>query len=344
MGRGMIELFKITESFDIESRTNEIIPWGNGHINQTYRVITEFDQASDYLLQRINTKVFEKVDDLMENMIKVTQHIRSKPDHQQLVSELVPTKAGTLWLQNETGAWRMQLFIDDKESFEIADNEELCRKAGRTYGTFLAAVDEFPVEKLNITITKFHDINFRLQQFEEALKLGSSDRIESAKSVIKQVKERAAYFTNMYATTLQNLPLRVTHNDTKLNNVLLGENEIGTVIDLDTVMPGFSFFDIGDALRSIAISAREDEPKLDSINVNTAMKDSFLDGYLSKTEHVLSKQEISLIPKSGAYMAYILAVRFLTDYLNGDTYYKTKYQNHNLVRAENQLVVSHILS
>ncbi len=335
-----IELKHITDFFQVPNNFNEIVPWGGGHINDTYRV--KYVATSDFILQRINTQIFTEPDSLMQNILKVTNHVRAK--NEGLVLQLIPTVNNEYWINNEFGVWRMQPFIPDKISYEVSESDEDCRKAGRSYGAFLIALDDFPVDELHVTIPHFHDIRFRLEQFQVALRSKSVERIDEAHAEIEKVQGLSKGFVEMFEFATSRLPSRTTHNDTKLNNVLIGKSEFGTVIDLDTVMPGFSFYDVGDALRSIAISAREDEPDLGSIELDQSKKKAFLEGYYLETKEHLSSDEIELIPKSGQYMSFIMAVRFLTDYLNNDIYYKTEYPTHNLIRARNQLRVCELFS
>jgi Ser/Thr protein kinase RdoA (MazF antagonist) len=335
------DLNHIANLFQITSSVSEIKPWGNGHINDTYRVDTETDDS--YILQRINTKVFKQSEELMQNVSMVTRHLQDRGYH-ELVAHLIPTKSGEFWINNEFGIWRMYPFIQGRLSLDVARSADDCLKAGQAFGSFLYALQDFPVNELHITIPKFHDIRYRLEQFEEALHQKTNGRIEEAVQEIEQVQKWAETFIEMFEIAQSSFPVRVTHNDTKLNNVLIGEGESGTVIDLDTVMPGYSFFDVGDALRSMAISALEDEANLESISLNQQNMNAFLNGYLSRAEVLLTKEELKLIPKSGQYMAYIMAVRFLTDFLNMDIYYKTEYPTHNLVRARNQLRVCELFT
>lgn len=334
----MNNLKQISESFQIQGEIKEIIPWGGGHINDTFRV--KIDTGKGFILQKINTHVFTQPDELMKNIMMVTEHIQKKEKYEGLVADLIPSKGSTYWLNNDLGVWRMHPFIEGKSSLEVTESIEICKKVGRSYGAFLSSLNDFPSARLFTTIEGFHDIRFRLNQFTHALATGNKDRIDATNQESKEVLEKAEYFRNIYESALKTQPLRVTHNDTKLNNVLISEEEeIGTVIDLDTVMPGFAFFDVGDTLRSMAISAKEDDPNIATIELCDQKMNAFIDSYLSQSVKILSKTEIESFAYAGGYMAYIMAVRFLTDYLSGDIYYKTEYADHNLIRAKNQMKV-----
>lgn len=335
-------LKKIAKQFQISTDIKSIRRWGSGHINKTYKV--ECESGRNYILQKINTDVFTRPDALMDNIAKVTSHILQQEEFSKLVVPLIPTKVGVNWIEDNSGVWRMHNFVEESSSYEVADSDLICTKAGRSYGAFLSALNNFPVDDLHTIIPNFHDIRFRIQQFEESLINAEKDRLEQSSKEIVFIKQNYPQFVEMLDQAKREYPIRVTHNDTKLNNVLIGKDEVGKVIDLDTVMPGYAFFDVGDALRSIAISAKEDDPNIDSIEMSRSKWNAFMDGYLSLSEGLLSKKEKEMLPKSGAYMAFIMAVRFLTDFLNGDIYYQTEYPDHNLIRAKNQLRVCELFS
>ena len=333
----MSSLEKIANQFRINGEIITISNWGGGHINDTFRV--QCNSGMDYILQKVNTQIFTQPDELMQNILAVTKHIHRKIEPTDLVIELIISKDGDFWINNNFGVWRMYPFLEGKSSNDVTNSDEVCYKVGKTYGAFLVALDDFPVNQLHITIPKFHDIRYRLEQFDRAVEQSKEEKIKIAKNEIEHIHSKVEFYLNLYQLAETILPLRVTHNDTKLNNVLIGEDHLGTVIDLDTAMPGYSFFDVGDALRSIAISAKEDDPNIDVIELSSLKKEAFLKGYLDSAYDVLTHHEIDFFNQSGAYMAYIMAIRFLTDFLCSNFYYKTEYSNHNLVRAKNQLRV-----
>lgn len=338
-------LKSLADNFDVPLNIESIISIKSGHINKTYRIKNSLPNQPDVLLQKVNQNVFGKVQHLMNNLVLVTRHIRSQEKYRDLVARIIPTKQGDYWLESEGDIWRMHTFIKNKKVYDVPHSVEICWKAGLTYGTFLKAVDEIPVSTIQTHIPDFHNIRFRLHQLDYAKKASGEDRLAKAESVLSQIEVYRKEMCSLYDDANSGgLPVRVLHNDTKLSNVLIGQSDVGTVIDLDTIMPGFVFFDTGDALRSMAINAKEDEPDLDSITLNTDFYDAFVEGYLSVAGDLLTDREINSIGQSGAYMAYIMAVRFAADYLNGDVYYSTSYPNHNLVRASNQLKVCSLFS
>ncbi len=341
----MSDLTRIVSQFQVDMNIAEIVEWGGGHINATYRVKNASSTSKDVLLQKINTQVFSDVDALMHNYALVTNHIKQKVHYQELAAGLISEKSGDLFVENEAGVWRMTEFIPEKFALETPRSAQDCILAGEAYGSFLHALVDIPLNKLAITIPGFHDIRGRLNQFDMALEDGIPGRIEEADKDILQIQAFRSSIISYYDdSTAADIPRRITHNDTKLNNVLIMEGKLGTVIDLDTVMPGYTFYDVGDALRTMAVVGKEDEADLSRVKFVEQYKTAFIEGYLSQTEHILTSAEIASLDHSGAYMAFIMAVRFLTDYLIGDLYYKTNYSHHNLVRAKNQLNAYKLLS
>lgn len=288
--------------------------------------------------------MFPNVEQLMENLGKVTDFILQQEGRQQLIPKLIPTQNDQLFVELDSGFWRVFEFVDGS-SLDRPENAVQAYQAAQGYGKFLRALDQFPIQELHVTIPNFHNMNFRLRQFKNALNTAEKDRLRQASDQISFVKERGNEMSKMYELASSGLiPLRATHNDTKFNNVLLSSDGESTVIDLDTVMPGYSFYDVGDGLRSAAITSDEDEPDLSNIELNSEFYQAFLSGYLDATADILTSKEKELLQKSGQYMAFIMGVRFLTDFLNGDIYYKTKYADHNLVRAKNQLHVNQLFA
>ncbi len=332
-------------NFDVPLYIESVIPIKSGHINNTYRIKNALANQPDVLLQKVNQHVFGNIKHLMSNLVLVNRHVLNQEIYRELVAPLIPTKKGNYWLESDGDIWRMYTFIKQKKAYEVPHSAEICWKAGLTYGTFLKAVDEIDVSTIHAHIPDFHNIRFRLNQLEQAVKSSCNKRVTKAKSVLSQIeayqKEMCALFDDANSGSL---PVRVLHNDTKLSNVLIGAGKVGTVIDLDTIMPGFVFYDTGDALRSMAITAKEDEPNMDCIALNTHFYQAFVEGYQDATSTMLTEREVLSIGKSGAYMAYIMAVRFVSDFLNEDIYYSTTYPDHNLVRASNQLRVCGLFS
>ncbi|MBO6792832.1 MAG: phosphotransferase [Balneolaceae bacterium] len=339
------KLISLSTRFDIQLDVESVIPIKGGHINSSFRLKNSISNQPDVLLQKVNHHVFTDVDALMNNLVLVTNHIKNQKQYREMVADIIPTKSGEYVLKSDGEYWRMLEFIDQKKAFEVADSAEVCRKAGFTYGSFLKAVEGIPISEVNAHLPDFHDINVRLSQLDEALKKPVANRLKNAESSLQEIDRLRDTMSNrLKEAKSKNMPLRILHNDTKLSNVLLGERDLGTVVDLDTVMPGYVFFDVGDALRSIAVNAKEDERDCDSIELLSQYKQAFVEGYLAVTDKLLEPVEVESLDYAGAYMAYIMGVRFITDYLNGDVYYSTSYPEHNLVRAKNQLKVCALFS
>ncbi len=333
-----MELNEILSKFRVET---EISEYGNGHINDTYLC----DSTPRYILQRINSSVFKNPVQVMENICGVTQHVREKlkasggnPDRETLT--VIPTLDGKSCYKAEDGSYfRMYKFIEDSVSYDIVENPIQLYYAGKAFGKFQKMLDDFPVDKLYDTIPEFHNTPGRIEQLEYAVKENKAGRADGVKAEIDFARSYGKY-ANLIVDAIESgdIPLRVTHNDTKLNNVLF-DSETGEdvcVIDLDTVMPGSALYDFGDALRFGASSALEDETELDKVYFDLEKYEQFAKGFLSETADCLTETEKKLLPVSALILTYECGIRFFADYLNGDTYFKTKYETHNLDRARNQ--------
>ncbi len=331
--------YVIASKFDC-GQVKEVKEFGNGNINDTFLVKTEGANAPDYILQRINETVFPKIDELMSNQEAVIRHGEGKTIFQPLV-KLVSGEGGYLFRDEEGQFFRMSVFADEHIGYDRCPNATVASQAGRTIGTMVVTLSDFNVENLHVTIPDFHNLKKRMEQLEQAKASGIKERIEGAEDLIKEIESIAPEFLRMYDAACSGaLPLRASHNDTKFNNLLFHPHkDVGIVVDLDTLMPGYSFFDIGDVLRSGMVSAEEDEADLSKVELNKVAYNAFVDAFLEIAGSVLTEKEVEFIPSSGGFMSFMLAVRFLSDYMNGDKYFKTKYSNHNLIRARCQLKV-----
>ena len=296
-------------------------------------------------MQRINHGVFKDVPGLIETKVVVSSHMQEKlkglPKKKQKrrVLAFAKTKEGASYFQGEEGNyWNLMYDIDKSVTFETVDNEEIAYEGGRLIGQFLTLTSDFDASKLIEVIPKFHDMSFRYQQFEDALDGASKERLEEANSYIEKVahlKEEMHILQKLKESG--EIKLRVTHNDTKISNVLFNKKNKGLcVIDTDTVMPGIVHYDFGDAIRTICNSAAEDETNLDLVTFNTDYYKAYTKGFLKKMKSSLSPLELKYLPLGAKTMIFIMALRFLTDFLNGDVYYKIKYPAHNIDRAKNQ--------
>ena len=339
-------MIKIINEFQITGTPKTAKAFGGGHINKTYKVTTKENATADYLLQKVNHEVFPDIEGLMKNISMVTKHIKEKENsHQQHVLTIVLTKDGELFFKNTEGYWRVFEFLGDAHSYEKAKTEKQAFEAAKMFGLFLRDLSDFPAQNLNETIPNFHNIAYRLKQLDEALRNAEPHRATKAKKQISQVEEGSHIALDIYNSAFSGaLPLRVTHNDTKFNNVLLDKHGRGyAVIDLDTVMPGYAFYDVGDGVRTGVVTAEEDEPNLVSVKIDEEKYKAYIKGYLVGAGDILTKEELKSIPMAGFYMAFMMGVRFLTDYLNGNIYYQVKFPEHNYYRARCQLHVAELL-
>lgn len=319
-----------------------------GHINQTYfSECVDGEETYRFTHQRINTQVFKNPKQMMENIYRVTTHIQNKlrleyEDISQRCLEVIPTIDGSLIYEDfEGGVWRTYRYIDRVKTIQTVTREEEAFLLGEAVGTFQTQLSDFSGSDLHVTIKDFHDMRVRYAQLEEAVRM---DRVGRVSGVSKELeflysnKERGCIISDLL--NADRLPLRVTHNDTKISNVLFSEamNEGLCIIDLDTVMPGTILFDTGDMIRSATTSAAEDESDLSLVRFNTAFYDALLAGYRSRADF-LTNEEQALLKESGRAITQIMAVRFFTDYLNGDIYYRIDRPTHNIDRARNQIAL-----
>ena len=324
--------------FAIDSK---IEAYGNGHINDTYLC----EGNPGFILQRINTNIFKNPDDVMENIFNVTEHLKKKiaaagGDVNRETLNLILTKDGKNYYKAEDGScFRMYKFVENSICYETAKNPIHLYYAGKSFGKFQRMLDDFSAEKLHETIIDFHNTPVRVKQLEEAIEKNSAGRRDSVKDEIDFALEYSKYASKVVdAIAGGEIPIRVTHNDTKLNNILFDkETDKGIcVIDLDTVMPGSSLYDFGDALRFGASSAEEDEINLDKVWFDLEKFEQFAKGFMEEVSDCFTDKEIELLPLSALLLTYECGIRFLTDYLNGDKYFKIHREHHNLDRARNQ--------
>lgn len=335
-------LNSVVKHFDLKGKIESIKPLGNGLINDTYIVRTEGD-APDYVLQRINHNIFTDVDTLMTNIKEVTSHIRKKleeageEDIDRKVLTFVPNNVdGKYYFFDGENYWRVMVFIPHAHTFE-AVNPESSRNAGKAFGNFQAMLVDIDAE-LKESIPDFHNMEFRLKQLHDAVEADPEGRVAEVKPLLDELEKRAEEMTKAERLYREGkLPKRICHCDTKVNNMMFDDNgNILCVIDLDTVMPSFIFSDYGDFLRTGANKLAEDDPDIDRVEFDMDIFKAFTEGYLSSAKGFLTPLEIENLPYAAALFPYMQAVRFLTDYINGDTYYKIKYPDHNLVRTRNQ--------
>ena len=329
------------EQFDVRGAFAGAIPWGNGHIHDSYRVEFDADGAPvHFLMQRMNLGVFPRVPELMENMQRVTAHMdrcaAGEPSGERRALRLVPARDGRAWHRDAQGScWRMFPFIECSRSVDQVESPEQCFRVAQAFGEFQRQLISLEGPRLHDTIPDFHHTPKRFAALERAIAADAAGRAAEAKAEIAFALERKPMVNVLLDACL---PERVTHNDTKINNVLLDEqtDEALCVIDLDTVMPGLALYDFGDMVRTATSPAAEDERDLEKVFVRMDYYEALLQGYLSSAGAFLTARERELLAFSGKLITFEIGIRFLTDHLNGDTYFKVHRESHNLDRCRTQ--------
>ena len=313
--------------------------YGHGHINVTY--VVPAPDGARYILQRVNKNVFKKPVELMENVAAVTNYLSERTDDPRRCLRLIPTKNGeNFFTDSEGDYWRVYLFITDSICLQQAETGEDFRQSAIAFGEFQKNLKDFPANTLHEVIPHFHDTKDRYRLFHEAVQADTAGRAKDVQAEIDFYMARED-FAGLIVDKLADgtLPLRVTHNDTKLNNVMLDRTtrKALCVIDLDTVMPGSALYDYGDSIRFGASTAAEDEKDLESVWMDLELYKMYTDGYLSACGDSLTELEIEMLPVGAKMMTLECGMRFLTDYLNGDTYFKTTYEEQNLDRTRTHI-------
>ena len=329
----MKEYKSAADSFRLQGEVTDIAPYGEGHINLTLLVTTT---EKRYIMQKMNTNVFPNPDNLMRNICAVTEHLRA---HGAETLNVVPTKDGKSFLKGEA-CFRVYDFIENTVTYQKVTDKKVFYNSGKAFGEFQNSLASFDASVLTETIPRFHDTPKRFADFRAAL---DADALGRAKECKPEIDFLLAH-GDTYGKVIDGLkdgsvPLRVTHNDTKLNNILMDAktNEARAVIDLDTVMPGSMLYDFGDSIRFGASTAAEDEKDLDKVHFDIGLFRAYAEGYCGAVRESITPRERELFPYGAYLMTVECGMRFLTDYLSGDTYFATKYPGHNLVRCRTQL-------
>lgn len=340
-------LAAIAAKFDIGANVASVKPLGEGFINDTFIVTTTGE--NNYILQRKNHIIFPDVPSMMNNIAMVTSHLKDKVakaggDPMREVLTVTPTHDGKLYFCDESGNyWAMCLFIKGSVTYDRADSPNLAFKGGQGIGRFQSQLADFD-KPLAETIKGFHNIRWRFTQWDEALARDVAGRKSSLAREIDWIESRREQMMEFWSLVESGaIPTRVTHNDTKISNILFDERgEVLTVIDLDTVMSSTSLNDFGDAIRSYANTGAEDDRNLDNVSMSIEMFRGYAEGYLSERRTTLTPAEVEWLAFSARYITYEQVLRFLMDYIEGDHYYKTRFEDHNLVRtwAQNRLLES----
>lgn len=350
MAREESELKRIAEKFEIEGEIESVTPHGNGHINDTYLITTRVEQGKTrrYILQRMNHEVFKDPKGLMENVVGVTAFLQKKikenggnPEREAL--NVIPLREGGSYSEEEDGTfWRVYSFVEDADSFDVVKRPEDFYESAVAFGHFQKLLADYPAESLHETIPNFHNTIDRMRKFKEAVKADAMGRAAEVKDEIQFVMDREEechVLCDMLASG--ELPLRVTHNDTKLNNIML-DKATGKgicVIDLDTVMPGSALYDYGDSIRFGANTGEEDEKDLSKISCDLELFELYTKGFIEGCGGSLTEKEIRLLPMGAKLMTLECGIRFLTDYLEGDHYFKIHRPEHNLDRCRTQFAM-----
>ncbi|MDP4222970.1 MAG: aminoglycoside phosphotransferase family protein [Bacteroidota bacterium] len=339
------DLERIYSLFLADGSFSDVTLFGSGHIHETFYVKTFENEKDDYILQKLNNKVFKNIPELQDNIERVTLHIRSKllsipgSDVKRECLNLVMAKSGKSWIIDQEGNfWRMFIYIPDHRSYDLVDSPRKAYEGGKAVGRFQALLADLPGKPLHETIPNFHNVVKRLENFNNSISKDSVRRVSGLKHEINFVLYRASEMKVILNLGKEGrIPLTITHNDTKFNNILLDKKDRALcIIDLDTVMPGYVHYDFGDAIRTAANVAAEDEQDLEKVKMDINLFKAYAEGYLSETRGILNETEKDYLAFAPRLITYIMGLRFLTDYIDGDVYYKIHHKDHNIQRARAQ--------
>jgi len=337
---------EIAKQFATEGTIADIEIHHGGHINDSYRLTNTANGCPDYILQRVNHYVFKDVELLMNNMVIVTDHVAPKvrkkyPDDPHRHSlEIIPAVDGNSFFRDPDGNfWRVLRFIEDHLVFDSTTDPAIAYEGALKFGEFTKMLSDLSADNVGTIIPDFHNMKWRLTQMEEAVRANKAGRLDVVKAELDYIESRAKMMLTVHELGETGaIPLRVTHNDTKISNVLFDRDKKGLcVIDLDTIQPGYVTSDFGDGIRTLTNTGEEDDRDLDRVTMNIELYEAFANGFLESTREILSETEKDALLYGGLLFPYMQGVRFLIDYLDGDLYYKTEYTEHNLVRTRAQL-------
>lgn len=341
------QLHSISDRFQIYGEFLHAEPCKIGHINETYTAT--YNQAGSeirYIHQKINKKVFKEPDKVMENVMRVTTHLRSKlraqgvQDFTRRALTVIPTREGSPYYYDDKDSfWRTFLFIENIQTFEQVESPEQAYEAGKAFGHFQCNLADLPGERLHDTIPGFHDTRKRFESLRKAISNDTRNRAAKARKEIDfALAQESIVDVLQHAFSKHEIPERITHNDTKFNNVMLDikSGRQMCVVDLDTVMPGLVHYDFGDMIRTTTSPTLEDEVDLDKVQMQMPVFKELARGYLETANGFLSTREKELLAFSGLLISYTIGIRFLADYLNGDQYFRVHRPGHNLDRARTQ--------
>lgn len=349
------DIQNIAQNFlDTEGSQFDVEVLKSGHINDTFKVSLEKEhKIKHFIVQKLNTSIFPEPEKIMQNIETVAQHLTSK-GYEKAILSCLKTKKGEYFHQDtdergsrhealhqgsiSTGFWRMIPFIENTYSILKVENENQAFEAAKAFGEYLKYLVDLDTSKIHTIIPNFHNAAFRVQQFREALKnKPTGERLKKAHNSLIFIEERINHFSQI----IENIPLRVTHNDTKISNILFDETtqKAACIIDLDTLQPSTLLSDFGDMVRTYTPQYDEDERDLEKVEMRLPYFEALMEGFLSELDSVLTASEKANLIFGAKRTVFVQALRFLTDYLNNDIYYKTDYAEHNLARAENQIAL-----
>lgn len=328
----MIE--KVLSAYDL-SENASIIPFGDGLINDTWKIV---DGDKSFILQKINTEVFKRPEFISENIHNVAAFLTVHHPEYFFINLCETIDGKDLVYVEGEGYFRMFPFVENSHTVNVAENAERAFEASRKFGEFTKLLAAFPAQNLKITLPDFHNLSLRYNQFLQAKSNGNKERIAQAKDLIEYLETQKDIVEEYERIKVSpHFKIRVTHHDTKINNVLFDADKKGIcVIDLDTLMPGYFISDVGDMIRTYISPANEEEKDFSKIKIREDYFAAIANGYLSEMKDELTAEELQRFVFAGKFMVYMQALRFLTDYLNNDVYYGSAYEEHNLVRAGNQ--------
>jgi len=341
----------ILDNFRVEGKLIRFGEYGSGHINATYLVEMEAEnERHKYILRKINSSIFHSPQIVAENSTRITKHIREKlriakaGNISERALTFVETERGENYYEDNSGeVWTLSLFIENAHTVDYISNEAEAFAAAKAFGNFIKLLLDFDASKLAPSISGFHDWRKRMRNFQNAVSAASERRIAAKEEIEFLNDENLKTILTDIANLIDGeiLPVRITHNDTKISNVMLSNvgGEPLAVIDLDTVMPGLIIYDFGDMVRSFCSPAPEDHKNTEEVQLRTDIFRALCGGFLSEVGEFLTREEFDNLLLGAKLIIYIQAIRFLTDYLENDVYYKTDYEDHNLVRAKNQIAL-----